>query len=171
MAKRGRRKARTVTRRRRRLNKKRVGKSIKSNWRKISTGAGVLAFLSNVTGSDMAASAGQPIGARAMNFGNSLIGRITGYTPFKNAAGANITQTVGIDGIFNKWSGIGAASMLYGMLPIRKLPHRGKASTLGKNLLTAGILSGIFMPTNNHSSNLITPHHTVSIPASEVSYT
>jgi len=165
-------KTRTVTRRRRRLpSRKKVSKSIGSQWGKISKGAGVLAFLSNVTGSDMAASAGQPIGARAMNFGNSLLGRISGYTPFKNATGANITQTVGIDGIFNKWSGIGAASLLYGMLPIRKLPHRGKASTLGKSLLTAGILSGIFMPTNNRSSNLITPSRAMTVSSSEVSYT
>ena len=171
MARRRTRRARTVTRRRRRINKKRVGKSIKSNWRKISTGAGVLAALSNITGADMAASVGQPIGARAMNFGNSLIGRITGYTPFKNAAGANTPQTISIDGMFNKWSGIGLGTWIYGMLPIRQLPHKAKAKTLGKSLLSAGVLSGIFMPTNNHSSNLIAPNHTVSIPSSEVSYT
>jgi len=173
VAKRGRKRARTrtVTRRRRLPSRKKVSKSIGSQWGKISKGAGVLAFLSNVTGSDMAASAGQPIGARAMNFGNSLLGRISGYTPFKNATGANITQTVGIDGIFNKWSGIGAASLLYGMLPIRKLPHKGKASTLGKSLLTAGILSGIFMPTNNRSSNLISSSPAMTVSTSEVSYT
>ena len=170
MARRRTRRARTVTRRRRRINKKRVGKSIKSNWRKISTGAGVLAALSNITGADMAASVGQPIGARAMNFGNSLIGRITGYAPFKNAAGANTPQTISIDGMFNKWSGIGLGTWIYGMLPIRQLPHKAKAKTLGKSLLSAGVLSGIFMPTNNHSSNLIAPNHTVSIPSSEVSY-
>jgi len=168
---RARARTRTVARRRRLPSRKKVSKSIGSQWGKISKGAGVLAFLSNVTGSDMAASAGQPIGARAMNFGNSLLGRISGYTPFKNATGANITQTVGIDGIFNKWSGIGAASLLYGMLPIRKLPHKGKASTLGKSLLTAGILSGIFMPTNNRSSNLIAPSHGITVASSEVSYT
>ena len=171
MAKRRRARPRTVTRRRRRLpSRKKVSKSIGSQWGKISKGAGVLAFLSNVTGSDMAASAGQPIGARAQNFGNSLLGRIAGVTPFKNAAGANTPQTIGIDGIFNKWSGIGLGSIIYGMLPIRKLPHKGKASTLGKNLLTAGILSGIFMSTNNHSSNLIssTP---ITVASSEVSYT
>ena len=120
MAKR-RRATRTVTRRRRRLpSRKKVSKSIGSQWGKITKGISLLAFLSNVTGSDMAASTGQPIGARAMNFGNSLLGRISGYTPFKNAAGANTPQTIGIDGIFNKWSGIGAASIIYGMLPIRK---------------------------------------------------
>ena len=167
MARRGRRaKTRTVTRRRRRLpSRKKVGKSIGSQWGKISQGAGVLAFLSNVTGSDMSASAGQPIGARAQNFGNSLLGRISGYTPFKNAAGANTPQTIGIDGIFNKWSGIGLSSFVYGMLPIKQLPHKGKAKTLGKSLLTAGILSGIFMPTNTHS-NLISPSRAITVSSS-----
>jgi len=172
LAKRGRKaNTRTVTRRRKRLpSRKKVSRSIGSQWGKISKGAGVLAFLSNVTGSDMSASAGQPIGARAQNFGNSLLGRISGFTPFKNAPGANITQTVGLDGIFNKWSGIGLASTIYGMLPLKMLPHKGKAKTLGKNLLTAGILSGIFMPTNNSSSNLITSTP-ITVASSEVSYT
>ena len=171
MAKRRRAKTRTVTRRRRRLpSRKKVSKSIGSQWGKISKGAGVLAFLSNVTGSDMSASAGQPIGARAQNFGNSLFGRISGFTPFKNAPGANTPQTVGIDGIFNKWSGIGLASTVYGMLPVKMLPHKGKAKTLGKSLLTAGILSGIFMPTNTHS-NLISPSRAITVSSSEVSYT
>ena len=172
MAKRRRARPKTVTRRRRRLpSRKKVSKSIGSQWGKISKGAGVLAFLSNVTGSDMAASTGQPIGARAMNFGNSLLGRISGYTPFKNAAGANTPQTIGIDGIFNKFSGIGLGTLIYGMLPVKMLPHKGKAKTLGKSLLTAGVLSGLFMPTNNHSSNLITPSHGISVASSEVSYT
>jgi len=119
----------------------------------------------------MSASAGQPIGARAQNFGNSLLGRISGFTPFKNAPGANTPQTIGIDGIFNKWSGIGLGSFVYGMLPIKQLPHKGKAKTLGKSLLTAGILSGIFMPTNNSSSNLISSSPTITVASSEVSYT
>jgi len=172
LARRGRRaKTRTVTRRRRRLpSRKKVGKSIGSQWGKISKGAGVLAFLSNVTGSDMSASAGQPIGARAQNFGNSLLGRITGFTPFKNAPGANTPQTIGIDGIFNKWSGIGLSAWLYGMLPVKQLPQKGKAKTLGKSLLTAGVLSGLFMPTNNHTSNLITSTP-ITVASSEVSYT
>jgi len=173
LARRGRRaRTKTVTRRRRRLpSRKKVSKSIGSQWGKISKGAGVLAFLSNVTGSDMSASAGQPIGARAQNFGNSLLGRISGYTPFKNAAGANTPQTIGIDGIFNKFSGIGLGTLIYGMLPVKMLPHKGKAKTLGKSLLTAGVLSGLFMPTNNRSSNLISPSHGITVASSEVSYT
>jgi hypothetical protein len=120
----------------------------------------------------MAASAGQPIGARAQNFGNSLLGRITGFTPFKNAAGANIPQTISIDGIFNKWSGIGAASFIYGLLPLKALPHKGKAKTLGKSLLSAGILSGLFMPSGNpHTTNLLTTRPAITVSSSEVSYT
>ena len=119
----------------------------------------------------MAASTGQPIGARAQNFGNSLLGRISGYTPFKNAAGANTPQTIGIDGIFNKFSGIGLTTLIYGMLPVKMLPHKGKAKTLGKSLLTAGVLSGLFMPTNNRSSNLISSSPAITVSSSEVSYT
>jgi len=175
LARRNRRaRTRTVTRRRRRLpSRKKVSKSIGSQWGKITKGISVLAFLSNVTGSDMAASTGQPIGARAQNFANSLLGRISGYTPFKNAAGANTPQTVSLDGIFNKYSGGGLLSLIYGMLPIKQLPHRGKAKTLGKGLLTAGILSGIFMPTGNpHTTNLLTTSRpTLALSSTEVSYT
>jgi len=173
LARRGRRaKTKTVTRRRRRLpSRKKVSKSIGSQWGKISKGAGVLAFLSNVTGSDMAASIGQPIGVRAQNFLNSLSGRVTGFTPFKNAPGASIPQTISLDNIFNKWSGIGGASWIYGMLPIKQLPHKGKAKTLGKNLLAAGILSGLFMSGNPHNTNLLTTRPTLALSSTEVSYT
>jgi len=172
MARRRRTRARTVTRRRMPFSRKKVSKSIGSQWGKISKGAGVLAFLSNVTGSDMAASTGQPIGARAMNFGNSLLGRISGYTPFKNAAGANTPQTISIDGMFNKWSGIGLGTLIYGMLPVKMLPHKAKAKTLGKSLLTGGVLGGLFSTGNPHNTNLLSSSRSVvSIPSSEVSYT
>ena len=171
MAKGGRKKARTVTRRRRRINKKRVGKSIKSNWRKISTGAGVLAVLSNITGHDMAASAGQPIACRAQNFSNSILGRVTGFIPFKNAAGANTPQTISIDGMFNKYSGIGLGTWIYGMLPVKQLPHKATAKTLGKSLLSGGVLGGLFSTGNPHNTNLLSSSRVVSVPTSEVSYT
>ncbi len=173
MAKRRRKRARTrtVTRRRRLPSRKKVSKSIGSQWGKISKGAGVLAFLSNVTGSDMSASAGQPIGSRAQNFVNSLSGRITGYTPFKSAAGASIPQTISIDGVFNKWSGIGLGTLIYSMVPIKMLPHKGKAKTLGKSLLTGGILGGLFSVGNPHNTNLIAPSRAMTVSSSEVSYT
>jgi len=167
-ARRRRARTRTVTRRRRNV-KKRVGKSIQSNWKKISTGAGALAFLSQVTGHDMAASAGQPIATRAQNFINSLSGRITGYNPFPQTG--TVPQTISIDGIFNRISGIGLGSFIYGLLPIKQLPHKGKAKTLGKSLLTAGVLSGLFMGGNPHNTNLLTSRPAITVSSSEVSYT
>jgi len=161
---------RTVTRRRRRNVKKRVGKSIQSNWKKISTGAGALAFLSQVTGSDMSASAGQPIATRAQNFINSLSGRITGYNPFPQTG--TIPQTISIDGIFNKWSGIGLGSWIYGMIPVKQLPHKAKAKTLGKALLSGGILGGLFSTGNPHNTNLLTTSRpALTVSSSQVSYT
>ena len=171
MARRTRRaKTRTVTRRRKRNVKKRVGKSIQSNWKKISTGAGALAFLSQVTGSDMSASAGQPIATRAQNFINSLSGRITGYNPFPKTG--TVPQTISIDGIFNRISGIGLGSFIYGLLPIKQLPHKGKAKTLGKSLFGAGLISGIFAPSGNpHSHNLVSTTRSAPMAVTEVAYT
>ena len=170
MARRRRAKTRTVKRRRRNA-KKRIGRTVQSQWGKISKGAGVLAALSQITGTDMSASAGQPIGSRAQNFVNSLSGRITGYTPFKSATGANIPQTISIDGMFNKWSGIGLGTLIYSMVPIKMLPHRRKAKTLGKSLLTGGVLGGLFSTGNPHNTNLIAPSRAMTVSSSEVSYT
>jgi len=165
------RKKAPTKRRTKRNTKKRVARSVSSQWGKISKGAGVLAALSQITGSDMSASAGQPIGSRAQNFVNSLSGRITGYTPFKSATGANIPQTISIDGMFNKWSGIGLGTLIYSMVPIKMLPHKGKAKTLGKSLLTGGILGGLFSTGNPHNTNLIAPSRAITVSSSEVSYT
>ena len=170
MAKRKRAKTRTVKRRKRNA-KKRVARTVKSQWGKISKGAGVLAALSQITGTDMSASAGQPIGSRAQAFVNSLSGRITGYTPFKSATGANIPQTISIDGMFNKWSGIGLGTLIYSMVPIKMLPHKQKAKTLGKSLLTGGILGGLFSTGNPHNTNLISSSPALTVSSSEVSYT
>ena len=154
---------------RRAYTKKRIGSKIKSQWSKISAGAGVLAALSNITSNDMAASTGQPIAARAQNFANSLSGRIIGFTPFKNAAGANTPQTISLEGMFNKYTGIGLGLLGYAMIPARILPHKAKARTLGKSLFGAGLISGIFSPSGNpHSHNLVS-HQSVSPAMDSVS--
>ena len=173
MARRGRKaKTRRRTTRRRRNATKKVSKGIKSQWTKISSGAGILAGLANITGADMAQSSGQPIGNRAKNFANSLVGRVTGFVPFKDAPGANVTQQVSIDGMFNKYTGIGLGMLAYSMIPAKLLPHKGKAKTLGKSLFGAGLISGIFSPSGNpHTHNLISTQRTAPMAVSEVSYT
>ena len=168
-----RRKTRAVTRTRRRRNAtKKVSRGIKSQWTKSSSGAGILAGLANITGGDMAASTGQPIGNRAKNFANSLVGRVTGFIPFKDAAGAHVTQQVSIDGMFNKYTGIGLGMLAYSMIPAKMLPHKSKAKTLGKSLFGAGLISGIFAPSGNpHSHNLVSTTRAAPMAVSEVAYT
>ena len=168
-----RRRTRAVTRTRRRRNAtKKVSRSIKSQWNKISSGAGILAGLSNITSSDMAASSGQPIAMRAKNFSNSLLGRVAGYTPFKDAPGANTPQTISIEGMFNKYTGIGLGMLAYSMIPAKLLPHKSKAKTLGKSLFGAGLISGIFSPSGNpHTHNLISTTRAAPMAVTEVAYT
>ena len=173
MARRGRKaKTRRRTTRRRRNATKKVSRGIKSQWTKISSGAGILAGLANITGGDMAQSSGQPIGNRAKNFANSLVGRVTGFIPFKDAPGANATQQVSIDGMFNKYTGIGLGMLAYSMIPAKLLPHKGKAKTLGKSLFGAGLISGIFAPSGNpYSHNLVSTTRAAPMAVSEVAYT
>ena len=173
MARRGRKaKTRRRTTRRRRNATKKVSRSIKSQWSKISSGAGILAGLANITGGDMAQSSGQPIAMRAKNFTNSLVGRVTGFVPFKDAPGANVTQQVSIDGMFNKYTGIGLGMLAYSMIPAKLLPHKGKAKTLGKSLFGAGLISGIFAPSRNtYSHNLVSTTRSAPMAVSEVAYT
>ena len=168
-----RRRTRAVTRTRRRRNAtKKVSRGIKSQWSKISSGAGILAGLANITGGDMAASSGMPIAMRAKNFSNSLIGRVTGFIPFKDAPGQHVTQQVSIDGMFNKYTGIGLGMLAYSMIPAKLLPHKGKAKTLGKSLFGAGVISGIFAPSGNpHTHNLVSTTRSAPIAVTEVAYT
>ena len=152
----------SVKRRRSPRAKKRVGNKIKSQWGKISAGAGALSALSLITSHDMAASTGQPIGVRAKNFANSVAGRITGFSPFASSAsaGGSIPQTVSIEGIFNKYTGIGLGLLGYAMIPARILPHKAKARQLGKAIFGGGLIGGIFSPsTNPHNTNLLSRTH------------
>ena len=168
-----RRRTRAVTRTRRRRNAtKKVSRGIKSQWTKISSGAGILAGLANITGADMAQSTGQPIAMRAKNFSNSLLGRVTGFIPFKDAPGANATQQISIDGMLNKYTGIGLGMLAYSMIPAKLLPHKSKAKTLGKSLFGAGLISGLFSPSGNpHTHNLISTTRAAPMAVSEVAYT
>ena len=158
----------TPTKRRKRPAKKRVSKGIKSQWSKISAGAGALSALSLITSHDMSSSIGQPVGIRAKNFVNSISGRVIGYSPFANeaSAGGQINQTISVEGIFNKYTGIGLGLLGYAMIPARILPHKAKARQLGKSIATGGLLGGLFSVGNKpHTHNLISATHAPTINA------
>lgn len=140
---------------------------ITKQWHKISSAAGTVAGLAQITGPDMAASTGQPIAIRAKNFINSFLGRTTGYSPFKDTpgAGGTIPQTISIDGMFNKYTGIGVGMILYSYAAkmSKLLPHGPKAKTLGKALFGGGVVGGAFSESGNpHTHNLISNSHSTS---------
>ena len=53
-------------------------------WKKITVLASSVAGLDNIAGSAMKDSTGQPIGERAKNFINALVGKTTGFNPIPN---------------------------------------------------------------------------------------
>ena len=118
--------------------------------------AGGLVFFSQLTQKDRDAGRYQgSMGDKAKTFINNIGGRIVGFQPFQDAQNPAFTQTLNLDGAFNKFTGIGIASLIYGSLPLKMLPHRGKAKTLGKRIATAGFLGGIFDAPENDTRNRV----------------
>ena len=119
--------------------------------------AGVLAFFSQLTGKDRAAGAYPALATttdKAKIFANNVFGRIIGFQPFTAQSNPAFVQTINLDGAVNKFTGIGLGALIYGALPFRMLPHKGKAKTLGKRLLTAGVLGGIFDAPGNSTATV-----------------
>jgi len=134
-----------------------------SMWKKITTAAVTVAGLDNIIGHDMADSTGQPIGDRAKNAINALTGRTTGFNVIPNTP-YNYDQQVSVEGMFNKYTGMGFFSWLYGNLPIKKLPYQSQAKSFGKKMGVIGAITGIFKPQSHGSHNT---HRTI-IPAVRV---
>ena len=128
-------------------------------WKKITTAAVTVAGLDNIAGHDMADSSGAPLSDRAKNFINAVIGRITGFNPIPNTP-YNYNQQISVEGMFNKYTGIGFFSWLYGQLPIKGLPYKPQAKSFGKQMGVIGAITGIFKPQshnpNSHNHNRAT---------------
>lgn len=152
----------------RKRTKKRAGKGITSQWGKISSAIGVIAFLAQVTGKERAGGlyTGQTMGNKLKLFTDNVLTNILGVAPFGNRIGDGQSKFPNIDGIANKFTGFGLASFIYGHLPIRALPHRPKAKTLGKALVVAGILGGLFdSPENDTRNRVISQRPALRVPA------
>ena len=84
---------------------------------------------------------------KAKIFANIVIGRMSGYTPFKNGNlydSENTPFTVNPSGIANKWTGLGVAGLIYKNLPIKQLPQKGKIGSIAKRILISGAIGGLF---------------------------
>ncbi len=112
-----------------------------------------------------------PIGDKAKVFLNSVTGRLFGIGVVPGMGHPN--QTFNFAGIFNKWTGLGAGLWAIGHVPLG-IPHKGKAKTLGKALLTGGILGGFFdAPANEGttSHNFQFPRQSTARPNSMMTIT
>ncbi len=115
----------------------------RSAFNQMANLAGGLVFFSQLTQKDRDSNVYQgSMGDKAKTFTNNVLGRIVGFNVFSDAP--KFQQTFNLDGAFNKFTGIGIASLIYGSLPLKFLPHKGKAKTIGKRIATAGFLGGIF---------------------------
>ena len=150
----------------RKNNPKKNNNKKNSMWKKITTAAVTVAGLDNIAGHDMADSSGAPLADRAKNFINAVAGRTTGFNPIPNTP-YNYTQQVSVEGMFNKYTGMGFFSWLYGNLPIKQLPYKSQAKSFGKKMGVIGAITGIFKPQSHGSHGSHNTHRTV-IPALRV---
>ncbi len=127
----------------------------RSAFNQMANLAGGLVFFSQLTQKDRDSNVYQgSMGDKAKTFTNNVLGRIVGFNVFSDAPKFN--QTFNLDGAFNKFTGIGIASLIYGSLPLKFLPHKGKAKTIGKRIATAGFLGGIFDAPERDTRNMAT---------------
>ena len=95
---------------------------------------------------------------KAKIFANIVIGRMSGYTPFKNGNlydSENTPFTVNPSGIANKWTGLGVAGLIYKNLPIKQLPQKSKVGAIAKRLVISGAIGGIFDAPDAGNSSVI----------------
>ena len=125
--------------------------------------AGGLVFFSQLTQKDRDSGVYQgSMGDKAKIFANNVLGRIVGFNVFSDAP--KFQQTFNLDGAFNKFTGIGIASLIYGSLPLKFLPHKGKAKTIGKRIATAGFLGGIFDAPEGDTRNRVVAQRPSIVP-------
>ncbi len=161
MARRGRRRRsrtrrRSVFRRRRRGRRRSIRSRLrghKSGFTGLKSAIGGIVFLSQLTQKDRDAGAYNvgSMGDKAKILANNVFGRVVGINPFSDVQ--SFPQTINIDGAFNKYTGAGLAGFIYSKLPIKGLPHKGKAGSLGKAVAVAGFLGGIFDAPENRGAS------------------
>ena len=141
---------RKTIRRRARSAKKRVSKGVGSQWGKISSAIGAVAFLAQLTSKERERGvyANKSKGEQVKILIDNVLGNTLGVSVFGN----KFEQQTNIDGMFNKYSASGALMWLYGHIPVN-MPHKGKAKTLGKKLIFAGAAGGFFDSAPNSPGN------------------
>jgi len=133
--------------------KERLRRALKGRhfWNNFATAVGIGAFFQQVTEKDVQAAVISPawqtytlIQKGEFIFGRFL-NRTIGINPWPSIGG-QFPFAINASGWVNKWTGIGAGALGYGLLPFSGLPHKGKVKKTGIALLFAGIIGGILDP-------------------------
>ncbi len=122
----------------------RVSKGIGSQWGKISSAISGVVFLAQITVKEREAGlyTGKSKGEQGKILVDNVLHNIIGWSPFGTRFSGS-GQNFNVDGIANKYVGAGILSWIYGSLPIKGLPHKGKAKVLGRKVAFAGAIGGL----------------------------
>ena len=97
----------------------------------------------------------QDIATKGKIFANIVLGRLSGFTPFKSGnlyGSENTPFTINPNGMVNKFTGLGIGGLIYKNLPIKQLPMKSKVGVISKGLLAGGLIGGLFDPPMNSPS-------------------
>ena len=97
----------------------------------------------------------EDIATKGKIFANIVLGRLSGFTPFKgdNLYGSENTPfTINPNGMVNKFTGLGIGGLIYKNLPIKQLPMKSKVGVISKGLIAGGLIGGLFDPPMNTST-------------------
>ena len=118
------------------------------------------AFASQISAKDYADLQGtdynsQDIATKGKIFANIVLGRLSGFTPFKSGnlyGSQNTPFTINPNGMVNKFTGLGIGGLIYKNLPIKQLPMKSKVGVISKGLIAGGLIGGLFDPPMNTST-------------------
>lgn len=143
--------------------KARLAKALKARktTRTFSTIIGLTAFLEQITAKDRSKYSGLTMMKKAQAVINNVTGNMFNFNLFNGVP--KFSQQIHPENIANKWTGIGIgliiAEMLGNMIvtPVtgKRIPLLKKVATLGKYLLPAGIIGGLF--DSNGENNYVSP--------------
>lgn len=140
--------------------KARLAKALRARktTRTISSLIGLTAFLEQITVKDRSSYSGLPMMQKAMAVINNVTGNIFNFNLFNGVP--KFSQQINPQGIANKWTGIGLGLIVAEMIGSKivapmtghRIPMLRKIATLGKYLLPAGILGGLFDTQGNRNA-------------------
>ena len=104
--------------------------------------ASSIAFVSQVVNKDLPSNFNTlDMQGKFKQITGQLVGNISGFQIYNDVS---VSKKFNPEGIINKWTGVGVAGLLYGLLAPKGFPHKGLAKKLGSSMSLAGVFGGLF---------------------------